>query len=201
MEKARTSIGHVVSVVGAVVAFISLWQPWLRIDLGKIAQEPAFKAQLDALGGGPQLNAEIQRFVALLPGKIDGNGWDVLERSDIFFALASAAVVALFFAVAALGADGRGVGKIMAFVGLAGMAIVLQKLVSPGIPDAAGDFVERGRGPIVALVGWTLCAAGGIFTFKDDRQTAMQPAVVPAFVPEYQPDPSVTTTSVAPPSR
>jgi hypothetical protein len=230
MDENRIGIGHLLSGLGALVALVSLWLPWLRIDLGKVRQEPAFKAALDAGGLSQQIQAEINRFLANLPSTINGNGWQVMEKTDIAFALAAAAVLALVFATVALGADSRGTAQIMIFVGMGGMALVLFKMASPGIPSDASDFVSRGPGFMVALVGWTICATGGIVAVMNPPASAAEPvapaqyvpaapaaaaepaptpqpaaAVMPEptvpLTPEYTPDPAAAKTSVAPPPR
>jgi hypothetical protein len=231
MDENRVGIGHLLSGLGALVALVSLWLPWLRLDLDKVRQEPAFKAALDAGGVSQQIQADIYRFISQLPPKINGNGWQVMEKTDIAFALAAAAVIALVFATVALGADSRGTAKIMIFVGLGGTAVVLFKMSSPGIPSEATDFVSRGPGFMVALVGWTICAAGGIVAVMNPPASAAEPVAPAQYVPvtspaaveptptptpavpepepepaapltpEYTPDPAAATTSVAPPPR
>jgi hypothetical protein len=189
MAQNRIGIGHLVSGAGALVALVSLWLPWLHIDFGKLRAEPAFQAELQAGGLSQQVTAEINRFLALLPGKIDGNGWDVMQRTDIGFALAAAAVMALVFATVALGADSRATAKTMIFIGMAGMLLVLFKMASPGIPDEAESFVSRGPGFMVALAGWTICAVGGILAVMNEPTAVTEPVAPSPYAPAVAPPP------------
>lgn len=176
MAQNRIGFGHLISGIGALIALASLWLPWLSIDMTKLRQEPAFKAGLE-LGLGQQVAEDIDRFLALLPGTIEGNGWDVLERTDIAFAIGAAAVIALVYATVGLKADARATARTMFGIGMVGMFLVLVKLVFPGIPDDASTFVSRGPGPIVALIGWTICAVGGMFVVRDPAPPSAEPVV------------------------
>lgn len=230
MRENRIGLGHVLSGVGALIALISLWLPWFKLDLSKVREEPAFKAAVDAGGLDQQVQAEINRFVALLPKSISGNGWDVMQRTDIAFALGAAVVLALLFATISLGADSRGTARIMTGIGIGGMVLILFKLSNSGIPDSASDFVTRGPGFMVCLIGWTICAAGGIWVVWNPPAeqvdaapvtpapyvprtaapiVASEPVAQPVpelvppapLTPEYKPDPSRVSSSVAPPPR
>jgi hypothetical protein len=193
MRENRIGLGHVLSGVGALIALISLWLPWLKLDLDKVKQEPAFQAATQAGGVPTQIQADINLFVDRLPKSISGNGWDVLQRTDIAFGLGAAAILALIFATVSLGADSRGTARIATFVGMIGMFLVLLKLASPGIPDDAADFVTRGSGPMVALIGWTICAAGGILVIWNpppaQAPVAVEPFVVEPVAPVAAPEP------------
>jgi hypothetical protein len=134
-------------------------------------------------------------FLDRLPSSISGNGWDVLQRTDIAFCFGAAAILALIFATVALEADSHATAKISIFVGMTGMFLVVLKLVSPGIPEAAADFVSRGPGAMVALVGWTICAAGGIMVVwnppTEQAPAAVQPYAVPDAPAPAPPEPTL----------
>jgi hypothetical protein len=230
MRENRIGLGHLIGAAGALVALISLWLPWLRIDVSKLREEPAFKAAEQSGSLDAQIQAEINRFISLLPDSISGNGWDIMQRTDIAFALGAAAVIALVFATVSLGADSLATAKIMLGVGMAGMLLMLLKLGNTGVPDQASSFVSKAPGFMVALVGWTICAAGGVVALWNPAAQApaqvatpepyvapvaepavapqpivqapviMEPEVVP-LTPEYKPDPAQVSGSIAPPPR
>lgn len=187
MGAPRTGIGHLISALGAVVAFVSLWLPWLSVDLDKVRQMPAFQAGIDAAIPGQQLNAEINRFVSAmleqLPSSIDGNGWQIMQRTDIAFTLGAAVVVALFFAVAAMGAEPRPAAKAMAAIGVIGLGLVLYKMSSTGVPAEAEELVTRKAGYVVALIGWAVCAGGAIFEFRNPAAGLQSEPVVTPYAP------------------
>ena len=207
MRQNRIGLGHMIGAAGALVALISLWLPWLRIDLSKLREEPAFKASEQTGSLDAQIQAAINSFIALLPDSISGNGWEIMQRTDIAFALGAAAVLALVYATLSLGADAQGTAKIMLGVGIAGMLLMLFKLGNTGVPDEAGSFVTKGPGFMVALVGWAICAAGGVFALWKPPVQATAQAVTPEqyapvaapLTPEYKPDPSQVSGSIAPP--
>lgn len=182
MGAPRTGIGHLISALGAIVAFVSLWLPWLSIDFAKVREMPAFQAGLDQLPG-QQLQAEINRFISLLPSQIDGNGWQIMERTDIAFTLGAAVVVALFFAVVAMGAEPRPAAQAMAAVGVVGLGLVLYKMSSTGVPSEAEEFVSRKSGFVVALIGWAVCAGGAIFEFRNPATREEWQPVAPQYTP------------------
>lgn len=203
MRSARAGIGHIVGALGALVALVSLWLPWFSIDVDRVRELPAFKAALAAAIPSQQLQAEVNRFIALLPAKIDGNGWDVMARTDVVFALGAAAVVSLLVAVAAFEARPRPVAATMVAVGLTGMLLVIAKISSPGIPSGAEEVVSRQSGFLVALTGWALCAAGGVFELRSPAASPAASPVVPAYVSPAAPvaPPIAPKTSIAPPER
>lgn len=193
MGTARAGIGHLVSAAGAMIALVSLWLPWLSIDFGKVRQMPAFQAGVQAAIPDQQLTAEINRFVSSiieqLPSHIDGNGWQIMQRTDIAFTIGAAVVVALFFAVAVMGAEPRTAAKAMAAIGVAGLALVLYKMSSTGVPSEAEEFVTRKSGFVVALIGWAVVAGGAIFEFRNPAaQDAWEPAAPQQYTPAAAPD-------------
>src|SRR3546814_194986 len=115
MAENRIGFGHLIGGVGAVIALVSLWLPRLKFDLNKLQQEQTVQAALQAGGIPAQIRAEMNRYLAQLPQSSSGNGWDVMQRTDIAFGLAAAAVIALIFASVALGADSRATAKITIF--------------------------------------------------------------------------------------
>jgi hypothetical protein len=206
MRENRIGLGHLLSGAGALIALVSLWLPWLKVDIGKIQQQPAFRAAFEAGGIPTQIKAEVNRYLAQLPDTISGNGWEVLQRTDIAFGLGSAAIVALIYATVMLGADSRATAKIASAVGMTGMFLVVLKLSSPGVPEEASDFVTRGPGPMMALIGWAICAAGGVLVLwnppSEQQIAAPEPVETQStLTPEYKPDPAAATTSIAPPPR
>ena len=204
MGAPRTGIGHLISALGAIVAFISLWLPWLSIDLDKVRQMPAFQAGLQAALPDQQLTAEINRFVSAmleqLPSTINGNGWEVMQRTDIAFAIGTAAVIAIFFAVAAMGAEPRPAAQAMAAIGVIGLGLVLYKMSSTGVPAEAEELVTRKSGYVVALIGWAVCAGGAIFEFRNPAAGLQPEPVATPYTPAVfaaTPDPA-TPVSPAP---
>jgi hypothetical protein len=190
MNESRLGFGHLISGVGALIALVSLWLPWLKLDMAKVREEPAFQAAVQAGGLDTQIQAEINRFIALLPDTITGNGWEVMQKTDIAFALAALAVIGLVVATVITNVDSRLTANIMIFIGMGGMALVLFKMASSGIPDEAQDFVGRGPGVMVALVGWTICAAGGIVAVMNEPMGAGEPVARPVVPVAETPQPT-----------
>src|ERR1700712_4093663 len=106
MEQKGLRTGHIVALVGAVVALASLWRPWYSVAVPD--QLRGMLGEGGALGGDPGLMGQFARGLAsALPQKIEASGWTELGGADVVLAVGAAAVVALV--VAAAGAFGSGI--------------------------------------------------------------------------------------------
>jgi hypothetical protein len=153
----RIELGHMLAALGAAIAVRALWLPWYEIRVEAIFSSPEFSGVLTQLPASLQsLAADVR---ALIPGNLQGSGWQVMEKSDVAFAVAGAAVLILFMAVAALGADGRSAAQVMALTGMIGLALVVYKFFKPPLPDA---YCAVRQGLWVAGAGWCVCVAGGL---------------------------------------
>jgi hypothetical protein len=209
MEQKGLRTGHIVALVGALVAFASLWRPWYSIDVPDQLRDALGGS--GAIGGDPGLLGQFARGLAsALPQKIEASAWTELAGADVVLAAAALAVVGLV--AAAAGAFGAGIrvdpasaARGIGTIGFAGVVLVVLHVFHRPGPHA---IVTVADGLWIALAGCAAITAGGVLatTQSGGRARATRPATTPAFPPldpelpaVFAPSPTAATGSVAPP--
>ena len=182
--------GHLLSVLGALLAAGSLWLPWYGLNLGGAVDDAV--ARQTPKGPGGELAAQLVRgFASALASLVQLTGWRAFSTTDVV--LAGGAVVVLL-AVGALAAgaslDGSAVTRLCGVLGVAGALLVAVRIVSPPGPD--GMLAPR-HGAWLGLAGTVLVAVGAWWASVPVRTA---PAASPAVGPFLE---ARTTDSIAPP--
>jgi hypothetical protein len=159
-------MGHIVALVGALAALVSLWRPWYSVT---------FPPQLrDAFGAGGQLGQDpgllgqmARGLAAALPSSIEASGWKELGGADVALAVGAVVVVGLVLAAAdafggAIRVDPHACGSIVAAIGAGAAAIVGVHVIHKPGGAAAADYVHFGQGIWIALAGSAAMLAGGL---------------------------------------
>lgn len=203
MEQRGLRPGHLVALVGALVALFSLWRPWYAIDLS-----PAFRDALSSrLSQVPGELGQIGRGVlSALPSRIQASGWRELQGADVALCVGGLTIVLLVLGAA--GARGSAVrveraaaGKVIGFLGAAGIGLVGWHIISkPGAGTPGADMVKLAGGIWIALAGCLVTTIGGLMAAVPDRPI---PAAPPS--PSFSglgpaTEPAKQAMSVGPPS-
>ena len=204
MEHQGLRTGHLLALVGALVALSSLWRPWYAIDFSGAFREELSGQAARVPGGLGQL---AQGLISALPSRIEASGWRELAGADV--ALCSGALAVVVLVLGAAGALGHAVrvervaaGRIIAGLGLAGAALVGWHVVSkPGAGAVGSDLVKLASGVWLALAGCAVTAIGGLMAGAPERPLPYSPAPPASFdglAPA--PEPGEPAFSVSPPS-
>jgi hypothetical protein len=211
MEQKSLRVGHILALVGALVALGSLWRPWYSVSI-----PPQLRELLGSggrIGQDPGLLGQMARGLAsALPASVQASGWTELQGADVALCAGALAVVALV--VGAAGAFGSAVrvdpsacGSAIAAVGALGVAIVLAHVAhKPGGAQAAG-YIHIEPGLWIALAGTAAMLAGGLMAAArptEGRRAAAPPStgfarLDPELPPVFAPAPGLPGHGSVPP--
>jgi hypothetical protein len=212
MEQKGLRSGHFLALVGALVAFASLWRPWYEVQIPQQLRD-ALSGQL---GQDPGLLGQMARGIATaLPRTISASGWKELEGADAAVAVGALAVVALVLGAggtfgSAVRIDPAAAARGIAAAGTAGIVLALVHVAHRPGGSAAGDYVHVAQGLWIALAGCVAIVAGGLWAAADasaggapSRVASPLPTSFPPLEPElppvFAPSPAAATASVPPP--
>jgi hypothetical protein len=167
MEPKGLRSGHIVALVGAVLALLSLFRPWYEVRIPDSVLQMFGSG--GKLGSDPGLLGQLSRSVATaLPSSIAASGWKELQGADLALCVGAVGVIAAVLAVAgAFGpgvrVDQRSAGSAIAVVGAVALAIVAVHIVhKPGAGSPMADAVHLRSGIWMALAGAAAMLAGGL---------------------------------------
>jgi hypothetical protein len=161
MDQKGLRAGHLLGLVGAALALVSLWRPWYTIEIPAAFRDALASESAKTPGPIGQL---AQGIAAAIPATIAAPGWDELRGADVAVCVLALAIAALV--VGAAGAFGsavridpaaaaRGIAGLGA--GVAGIALV-HAVHRPF--DSA--LVHPATGLWIALAGGVLALVGGL---------------------------------------
>lgn len=201
MEQQGLRTGHLIALGGALVSLSSLWRPWYAIDLSSaVRDELSRRVSAQAPPGFGQL---AQGLLSALPARIEASGWRELAGADVALCIGALAVVVLVLGAAgALGGavrvDRLAAGRIIAAVGVAGLAIVSWHVFSKPGGAGASELVRLASGIWIALAGSLLTVVGGATAAAPPRTLPYAPASIEGL--GRAPEPVDAALSVAPPT-
>jgi hypothetical protein len=206
MEQKGLRSGHIVALLGAVLALLSLSRPWYEIRIPDSVLQMFGSG--GRLGSDPGLLGQLSRTVATaLPSSIAASGWKELEGADLALCLGAVAVAGLVLAVAGLFGSGvridrRTAGSAIAVVGAVALAIVVVHILhKPGAGSALSGAVRLRSGIWMALAGAVAMLAGGLMAASEDQTTPARASTpLPSAFGRLEPElPPVFAESVPPP--
>jgi hypothetical protein len=205
MEHQGLRTGHLIALGGALVTLSSLWRPWYAVDLsGTFRDELSSKVSAQAPAGLGQL---AQRLISALPSRIEASGWRELAGADVVLCIGALAVVALVLGAAgALGSavrvDRLAAGRIIAALGLVGVAVVSWHIFSKPGGGAGSELVKLASGIWIALAGCLLTTIGGLTAAAPPRPLPYSPEPPASFEGlAPAPEPGEPALSIGPPAR
>lgn len=184
MDRHRLQAGHLVALVGAAVALLSLWRPWYVADL---------EAALRPISGGggaqvplPGFDEFLRGLAAFMPKKIEASGWLALRGADVALCVGAVVVAGLVLGVAgafgsAVRVEGPTAGRWIATLGVAGVLLCLWHVIK--LPLDA-DVVKVAHGLWLALGACGATAIGGALTARAPRPDAPAATIVRFDAPE-----------------
>jgi hypothetical protein len=211
MEQKGLRSGHFLALVGALVAFASLWRPWYEITIPQQLRD----AITGQAGQDPGIFGQLARDIATrLPSSISASGWQELEGADAAMAVGALAVVALVLGAGGVFGSAVRIDPAAAARGIpaAGAAGVVLALVHVVHRPMSGEYVHVAQGLWIALGGCVAVVAGGLWAAVDSggassaksRSTTTPlptsfPPLEPELPPVFAPSPGAAGASVAPP--
>ncbi len=213
MEQKGLRSGHFLALVGALVAFASLWRPWYEITIPQQLRD-IFSGQL---GQDPGLLGQMARGLATaLPSSISASGWKELQGADAAVAVGALAVVALVLGAggtfgSAVRIDAAAAARGIAAVGALGVVLALVHVVNRPGSGPGSDYVHVAQGLWIALGGCVAVVAGGLWASVDTGGSSVKsratttplptsfPPLEPELPPVFAPSPGTAAASVPPP--
>jgi hypothetical protein len=215
MDQKGLRTGHFLALVGALLAVVSLWRPWYRVEL-----PPAFRDLFSSggqLGSDPGLLGQLVRGMATaLPGSVSLSGWDALKGADVALTVAAAAVVATVLAasgaISGMRVDAGLAARVAALAGAVVLGVAAWHVVKTPGDGPASDWVHVGGGLWLAVGAGVAMLGGGLWAGTDSATTASRPrtsaptslsSAFPPLTPDLPPvfadGPAGATASVPPP--
>jgi hypothetical protein len=218
MEQKGLRTGHFLALVGALLAVVSLWRPWYRVEF-----PPEFRNLFSSggeLGKDPGLFGQLARGVAAaIPSEISVSGWDALKGADVTLVIAAVVVVATTLAASGaingMRVDADLAARAASVTGAVVLAVAVWHVVKTPGAGPASDWIHPTSGLWIAVGAGAAMLAGGLWASADLAGGASRPAAAPssgslnAAFPPLTPDlppvfadqPVGATASSVPPPR
>jgi hypothetical protein len=194
MNDRRGTYGYALAALGSVGLIASLWQPWYSFTIPGATLDQAVQQsqQFGTLGPLISQGAELLRHL----GPLHVTAWQVFTATPA--ALLVIGVIAGGLSMLALAGSATGVSRIVARVGVSGIAIAGYRFV---VRPTQSDLLHPAWGLYLALGSAVILVAGGLIAAAEQHRR--DPASVTLDRPYSEPvAPSdwVTAGSVPPPA-
>jgi hypothetical protein len=217
MEQKGLRTGHFLALVGALLAVVSLWRPWYRVEF-----PPEFRDLFSSggrLGSDPGLFGELIRGVAAaIPSEISVSGWEALKGADVTLTVAAVVVVATILAasgaISGMRVDAGLAARAATAAGAVVLVVALWHVVKMPGDGMASDWIHAGGGLWMAVGAGAAMLGGGLWASADlatgaSRPTASSsgslntafPPLTPDLPPVFADQPIGATASSVPPPR
>jgi hypothetical protein len=217
MEQKGLRLGHFLALAGALVAVVSLWRPWYRVEFPPELRD--LFSSGGRLGSDPGLFGELVRgMAAAMPSSVSVSGWEALKGADVTIAVVAIGAVAVILAasgaVSGMRVDAVLAARAATLAGVAVLVVAVWHVVKMPGEGAASDWIHAASGLWMAIGGGAAMLGGGLWAGADlatptGRPSASAsgslntsfPPLTPDLPPVFAERPIGATASSVPPPR